>query len=186
MASKTEIANRALIKLGQPRVSNIATDSSAAPVTINQIYDSVLKYCIQQYPWNFTITRTDLAPDANAPSWGFDYAFTLPSDCLQILEIMNDPEYQVEGGKILCDGSDTLYIKYIALITDAALFPPIFVEFFAQQMAIEACDRITDDTNLKSVLLQQMSGITETAMATDAIENWPAQLVDDDWLTSRL
>lgn len=186
MASKTEIANRALIKLGQPRVSNIETDSSSAAVTLNQIYSSVLQSCLQMYPWNFSVTRTDLAPDANAPSWGFNYAFTLPTDYLQLLEVKDDVEFRVEGGKILCDGEDVLYIKYVANITDTALFPPVFVEFFAQQLAIEASDRITDDDNLKANLMSQMSGIMQRAMATNAIENRPVELDNDDWLLARL
>jgi hypothetical protein len=186
MASKTEIANRALIKLGQPRVSNIETDSSAPAVTLNQIYNSVLQTCLQTYPWNFSIKRTDLAPDANAPSWGFDYAFTLPTDCLQLLEVKDDIEFRVEGRKILCDGESVLYIKYVANITDTSLFPPVFVEFLSQQLAIEASDRIADDDNLKANLMSQMAGVMQRAMATNAIENRPVELDNDDWLLSRL
>jgi hypothetical protein len=186
MASKTEIANRALVKLGQPRVSNIATDSSARAVTINQIYDTVLRGCLQMYPWNFSIKRTDLAPDATAPSWGFNAAFTLPPDCLQLLEVKDDIKYQVEGGKVLCDGTDTLYIKYIRYVSDAGLYPAIFVEYFAQELAIEACDRITDDTGMKQTLLAQMASLRERVLATDAVENWAETLVEDDWITARL
>lgn len=186
MASKTEIANRALVKLGQPRVSNIETDSSASAVTINRIYDSVLKSCQQQYPWNFAVKRTSLAPDANAPSWGWATAFTLPSDCLQLLEIKDEVEYQTEGGKILCDEATIIYIKYVALITDEALFPPLFAEFFAQQLALESSVRITDDTGLRNSLLVEMRDITDRAFAADAVENWPEKLVEDDWLRARL
>jgi hypothetical protein len=186
MASKTEIANRTLVKLGQPRVSNIDTDSSARAIAINQIYDTVLRGCLQMYPWNFSIKRTDLAPDALAPSWGFSASFTLPANCLQLLEVKDDIKYQVEGGKVLCDGTDTLYIKYIAYISDAGLYPPIFVEYFSQELAIEACDRITDDTGIKQTLLAQMSSLRERVLATDAIENWPEMLVEDDWLLARL
>lgn len=75
MASKTEIANRGLMKLGQPRVSNIDTDPSPAAVAMSALFDSVRDELLQSYPWNFAIKRVDIAAAVDAPSWGWDNAF---------------------------------------------------------------------------------------------------------------
>lgn len=186
MASKTQIANRALTKLGQGRVSNIETDGSVAAITINQIWDTVRDATLQMYPWNFAIKRTDLAPDADAPSWGWSTAFTLPSDCLQLLEIKDDIEYELERGKILCDQAEIIYIRYIYKVTDPAMYPPIFVEVLAHDLAIESCDKITDDTSLKNLLIAERTQIMNKALATDSVENITTEIIEDTWLTARL
>jgi hypothetical protein len=185
MASKTEIGNRMLTKIGQPRVSNFETDNSSAAMAVNVIYEAVLKSTLQMYPWNFAIKRAPLAPDVTAPAWGFLSAFPVPSDCLQLLEIKDDVEYQIEGGKILCDEGNVIYIKYISYVTDASLYPPIFVELFAQNGAIEICSRVTDDEGMKQNLLLQMRDLRDKVLATDAVENWPEMLVEDDWIRAR-
>lgn len=186
MASKTSIANRALFKLGQSRVSNIETDSSVNAITMNQLWDTVRDSLLQSYPWNFATKRIDLAQDASDPAWGFDAQYTLPSDCLQLLEIEDSPDYQVEGGKILCNVADTLYIKYLYRNDSVGTYPPTFVEALAISLAIEACDKISDDNTKKQLLLSEYRMIMDRVLATDSIEN-PAQVIDEDeWITSRL
>lgn len=185
MASKTQIANRALNKLGQGRVSNIDTDSSVAAITMAGLWDTVRDATLQMYPWNFAVRRTDLAPDADAPSWGWSTAFSIPSDCLQLLEIKDDVKYEIEANKILCDEAEIIYIKYIKRETDVSLWPPTFNEMFIMNLAIEACDRITDDTNLKAVLIQQARDLREKVLATDSVENKSVEVEEDDWVTVR-
>lgn len=185
MASKTEIANRTLIKLGQSRVSNIDTDTSTAAVTLSQLWDSVRDSTLQMYPWNFATKRADLVPDSVSPSWGYSTAFSIPSDFLQLLEIKDDIDYKIEGNKILCDQSDIIYIKYIRREDDVSMYPPIFVEMLSQNLAIESCDRIADDTNLKAVLIQQSKDLREKVLATDSVENLPVEVDEDDWVTVR-
>ena len=186
MASKTQVANRWLMKLGQGRTSNIETDSSPAAIAVNQVWDTVRDAVLQQYPWNFAIKRVNLPADVTAPSWGWGSAFSLPSDCLQLLEIKDNVPYEIEGGKILCDQADILYIRYIAKITDVALWPPVFVEVFAHEGAIETCVRITDDNALLQLLTVQKNDIVNSALATDSVENLPADVVEDEWLVARL
>ena len=90
MASKTEIANRALSKLGQPRVSNIDTTDTKPARIIRDMYDSVRDALLQSYPWNFAVKRVTLAPDATAPAWGWTFAYTPPADFLSIYRVKFD------------------------------------------------------------------------------------------------
>lgn len=184
-ASKTEIANQALIKLGQPRVSNIETDTSVAAQTMNGIWQTVLTTTLQTFPWNFAIKRTDLAASAVLPSWGWDNQFPLPSDCLQILEVKDDPDYVIEEGYIRCDQTGPLYIRYIAYISETSLYPPVFIDLFTHDLALAACERITNDRGLQQVLLSERRGIAERALITDSVENWPEKPIEDAWITAR-
>lgn len=186
MASKSEIANRALLKLGQPRISNIETDPSPNAIAMNSLFDNVRDEILQSYPWNFSIKRANIAADVVTPTWGWDNAYPLPSDCLRLLEIKDVSEFSVENNKILCDETDAIYIKYIFKVTDTGLFPSLFNEVFSVSLAIEACDRIANDDGLKQSLMQQRREILQRATSTDAIENPPEFFEDDVWLVSRL
>lgn len=189
MASKTEIANRGLMKLGQPRVSNIDTDPSPAAVAMSALFDSVRDELLQSYPWNFAIKRVDIAAAVDTPSWGWNNAFPLPSDCMRIIEIKDLDEYAIESvndvTSIVCDEAGPLYVKYIYRVTDPGLFTSLFNELMSSSLAIEACSRITDDDSLKQLLLGQHNEIMNRVTSTDAIENPVEYFVEDDWLSAR-
>lgn len=186
MAGKTEIANRTLIKLGQPRVSNIETDTSPAAITVNNLWSTVRDSLLQSYPWNFAIKRVALAPEGTNPVYGWDRQFLPPVDFLQLLDVKDDIEYLVEGGRILANGVTELYARYIARIEDTSLYPALFNEMLIITLAIEGCDRITQDKNLKTTLLAEQKMIAQRALGADAIENTPEDPPLDDWLRDRL
>lgn len=186
MASKSEIANRGLIKLGQPRISNIETDPSPNAIIMNSLFDNVRDEILQSYPWNFSIKRADIAADVVTPTWGWDNAFSLPVDCLRILEIKDVSDYSVENNKILCDENGPIYIKYIYRVSDTALFPSLFNELFSITLAIQANEKITNNQGLQQTLIMERKEILERASSTDAIENPPEYFEDDAWLVARL
>ena len=185
MASKSEIANRMLSKLGETRVSNIDTDNTKKAKTIRFMWNSLRDSFLQAYPWNFAIKRAQLAKDATAPSWGYSNRYSLPSDFLALLEIKGNPDYRREGGYILTDAGAPIYIRYIARITNTGEWPAIFNEAFATRGAYEACEEITQSNTKKQILAQELKEVIAEAYATDAIEDPPVELQDDTWLTAR-
>jgi hypothetical protein len=185
MASKTAIANRALSKLGETRVSNIETDNTKPAKTIRFMYDIVRDAMLTAYPWNFAIKRAQIAADASAPAWGYNKQYTLPVDFLSLLEIRGNPEYRIEGGKILTNEGAPIYIRYISRISDAALFDPLFVEAFATRMAYEACEEITQSNTKKQILMSDLEMTVKSAYANNAIQGQPQTLEADTWLLAR-
>lgn len=99
---------------------------------------------------------------AIAPSWGYDYEFSLPGDCLRILGVSNDEEeasantfdYKVEQGRILTD-EDKLYLRYVARITDTALFPWWFIDTLALKIAVELSEVQAKSASLTQDMRQQ-------------------------------
>lgn len=185
MASKTDIANRVLSKLGHPRVSNIDTDNTKAAKTIRYMYDIILAALLAAFPWNFAIKRAQIAADASAPAWGYNKSYTLPVDFLSLLEIRGNPEYSIESGKILTNEGAPIYIKYISSVTDSGLFDPLFVELFATRMAYEACEELTQSNTKKALLLRDLQMIIKEAYASDSIQDMPQSLEADTWLLAR-
>lgn len=185
MASKSEIANRMLSKIGDARVSNVETDSSERAQIINSGFELWRDELLCSYPWNFAIKRTQLAKDGTAPAWGYNNRYQLPSDYLHILEIKGDPDYRIEDGYILTDEGAPLKIKYVRRITSTGEFHPLFSEALASHGAIEICEKLTQSNTKKEILIAQHREIIGRAYAIDAIENPPQRRTDDEWLLSR-
>lgn len=185
MASKTDIANRALTKLGEGRVSNIETDGSISAVTINGMWTGLRDYLQKSFPWHFCIKRYGLAASATAPAWGYSTAYPFPTDYLALLEIQNDPDYILEGGHILTNVSGQLNIRYIARIEDVSQFDPMFNEAFSCLLAHEACERITQSNTKKESLRRDMMKVINDAYTEGSILDLPQKLALDEWISSR-
>jgi hypothetical protein len=199
MASQVEIANRALTKIGEARITSIADDLEAARV-INSMWDIVRDAELRARNWNFSITRTSLAALVTTPAFRYDYEFQLPSDCLKIIQVgeyfpgpsmsdyRNYPEapYQIEGRKILTDYAAPLYVRYVASITDTGQWDSLFSEAFACKLASEICERLTQSNTKRELAMAEYDRAIFAAVRADALENPPQPLADDAWILSRL
>ena len=185
MASKTDISNRALSKLGEKRVSNVDTDDKDAAKVIRYMWENVRDALITSYPWNFAIKRKQLAASGDTPAWGYGKQYLLPADFLALLEIKGQPEFKLEGGYILTDDGSPIYIRYISRITDTGSFDALFNEALAAKLAVEACEEITQSNTKKQILLREYEAAIKEAYASDAIQEYPQKLTDDEWILAR-
>lgn len=185
MASKTDVINRALSKLGQPRIANAETTNTKPARVMNGMWGSVRDAMLQAYPWKFAGYRTQLAA-TTAPEWGWDNAFLLPNDYLAMRQIKDDPDYDIENGKILTDAGAPLYIRYTRRITNTAQFHPLFVEAFASRLAYEGCEEITDSNTKQEKALRDLNLAINQAYQVDAIEVPSEELPEDEWLEARI
>lgn len=199
MASKTDIANRALTKLGDDRIIDLLDDTERAR-TINSLYNSCRDSELRAHVWNFAVRRVALPRLATVPAFGFAYEYQLPAENLRLIQVgecwnwwsLQDyisgsiAEFQVEGRKIVTDIGSPLKIRYIERIDDTGLYDALFVEAFACRLAIEACERITQSNTKLQALEQQYKETIKMATRVDSIENPPEQLPDESWMLSRL
>ena len=185
MASKTEIANRALSKLGHPRVSNIDTDSSKAAKAIRFMWDMTRDGLLMAYPWNFAVKLAQLAADTEEPLFGYTTQYSLPSDFLALISIDNNPEFQFVGGKIHTSESAPLDIKYISKVTNCGLWDALFNESMASKLAYEGCEEITQSNTKKQMLAQDFATAIKLAYANNSIQTQQTEYDPDEWLTIR-
>lgn len=191
MASKTAICNWALIKNGQPRVSDIDTTDTKPARTLVALWPLVLDATLQAYPWKFAIISAQLAADDDAPAnpdW--DVQYTVPTDYLALISIKDDPDYEMEGRTddtlgILTDETAPLYIRYIRRITNTAIFHALFNRVLACDLALEGAKSITDSNIDKDSVLKDKAIAIAQAYAMDAIETPSEELPEDDWITAR-
>jgi hypothetical protein len=199
MASRVEIANRALTKVGEARIMSLDDDVEAARV-ISALWDVVRDAELRSRNWNFSVKREALAALSAAPSWGFAVQYQLPSDCLRVVQVgeffpgpsmsdyrnRSESMWQIEGGKILTDYEAPLKIRYVARIEDTGSWDALFVEVFACRLAVEICERITQSNTKRELAWNEYGDAIKSAVRADAIENPPEPLPDDSWMLSRL
>jgi len=185
MASKTEIANRALAKIGDTRVSNIETDGTKKALVINDMWDLVRDALLQSYPWNFALKRASILADGTAPAWKWSKRYAVPTDFLSLIEIQDFPDYEMVGGFIETDNSSPLKILYVSRVEAAGDFDPLFAEALASSLAVEIVEVLTQSNTKKNILLAELESNIKAAFAADAIQDMPQEQRPDSWLTSR-
>jgi hypothetical protein len=94
--------------------------------------------------------------------------------------------YSVEGDKILTDLGAPLAIRYIARITDPALFNASFAEAFAARLAHTCCERITQSDSKQQLAWGYYKQAIKEAVLANAVEGAPESQADDTWVLARL
>jgi len=199
MASRVDVANRALTKLGAARIIDFIDDNKQARA-IQAMFDIVADAELRSHLWSFTVKRTDLAALVSTPNWGFEYEYQLPSDFLRLLQVdevyvgpsMDDyrnkdtSEYVLEGNKILTNFAAPLKIKYQARVVDTTQWDATFVEAMASRLAMELAEDLTQSNQKKADAVEDYRRAIKTAIRCNAIEQPPMDLPDDAWMMSRL
>ena len=184
--SAVDVANSALQKIGAASITSL-TDGSAEARAVSIAYDSNRRDELRRYPWNFSIKRAVLAPDVETPTFGYDYQFTLPADCLRVMRCADATiDWQIEGRKILTNGGDTLYLRYQSDVTDEAQWDSNFYNVFAVSLAIDICDKLTQSNTKKQALQKEYNESIAFAKRSDSIEFGPIDAQDDYWWLVRL
>ena len=166
------ICNSALIKLGADPIVSLEDDSRTAKLCKEQ-YPKLKLALLRSHPWNFAEKRLVIAADATAPAFGYTYRYTVPGDCLRVLEVNdNETEWKLENGYILSDSSDCK-LRYIAEVSEER-FEFLFSELLATALASDLSATINPAQ--KVTLLKQHEDILRLTRTIDAQENFPRQV----------
>lgn len=199
-ASAVEIANRALAKLGEDRITAFS-DASKQARLVNSLFAIVRQSELRTNTWSFSVTRTTLSADATPPAFGYSQRFLLPAQWLRTLMVgdlwpgsditdyRTGPESQwwtIEGRYLLTDMAAPLKLRYIQDVEDTTQWDSAFVEAFACKLAVEMCEDLTADAGKMQMVSQQYDRAITAAARANAIEKPPKQIADDTWVTSRL
>lgn len=190
--SQTEIVNLALTRLGQDRVISIGDDVEAARV-MRSLWDFTRDAVLASYPWKFAIKRTSLPALADAPAYGWARQFTVPEECLRLVQVGDDyvfytgllETFQLEGGVIMTDEAAPLRLRYVERVTNVGLWPVLFGRVVAMQLAIDACEKLTTSSAKQTALNDAYALAVAQARKQSAIERPPQRAENSDWLNAR-
>ena len=191
-----EIANRALIKIGESPVSSYNQKPLGEILQI--VYDEVKLNLLSSYPWRFAIKRVVLAPlDEGSNNPRFKYKFQLPSDYLLLKSISginhnanlrnynatNGTRYEVEGNYVYYT-EDNLPIVYVADV-DETLYPPLFKEAFANKLASELSIKVHQNLSLVELYEQKFNVSVDSAISHNEIIADTEEMPDNSWIAIR-
>ena len=176
MASVVDICNGALNQLGASTILSLTEDSKNARIC-NQRYTQVRDGVFRSHPWNCLQKRVELAADTTAPAWGFKVSFTLPSDCLRLLRILDyESNYKVEGRKILSNTSG-MKILYVARITDPNQYDELLRETLSASLGADIAFAITSNNQTAQNMYTLFQDKLRDARFVDSTEG---QNIDQD------
>jgi hypothetical protein len=189
MASKVEIANRALQILGAKRIVSLTEDSRNARA-ISAAFEPVKLAELRKHPWAFATKRVQLAASATAPAFTKARAFPLPADYVRLLppdseENFNDLDWEIEGKSIITNDSAPLNVRYIYDVTDPNEMDVLFRESFAAKLAEQLCEEITQSNTKVATAQSFYKDAIAEARRTNAIEKTAQKPPDDEWVTCR-
>ena len=173
MPSVVEICNLALAEVGDIFIESL-TENTKEAKRCNVAYNPARRGLLRLFDWGFARKRVELAPLVEAPDFGFDAAFQMPSDCLRVLEIVDAPEWRIEGRQILASGT-ALKIIYAADVTDPSYFDALFVRALALRIAADVAFSLAPSKTLVENLEALFALAMQQAARTSAVES--------DWKT---
>jgi hypothetical protein len=143
--SAVAICNLALSRTGNGQAIAALTESSAAAVQLNAIYESTRDYVIRDAPWGFAKRTAAVGLVAADPTTDWLYAHRVPADCLRVRRIINPSgrnsvstvPFEIasdDQGELIYSDQYTPVIEYSARVTYEGLFPPDFVSVLAWRL----------------------------------------------------
>lgn len=171
-ASVVQICNLALMNFGDISITSL-DDQTKQARACKVFYPLLRDELLHQHPWNFAMTRADISAQvADAPPFGFSYAYTLPADCLRVWELYgSDAEWVVEGGQLLTNQDSDIRIRYIRAVTETGRFSPSFVTCLGLKLGARLASKLADDSKQKAELLEELNKIAlPDAMRLNAME----------------
>ena len=161
MTSVVEICNSALNSLGAANITALTEDSRNARLC-NQRYEPVRDAIFRTHYWNCLVKRVELAADTTAPAYEYEKQYTLPADCIRVIQIggfhngsssmlSGGQTYKIEGKKVITDEPE-IFLTYIAKITDPQEYDTLLVETIASRLAAELAYAVTQSNTVATQL----------------------------------
>ena len=153
--AEIDVINRALRILGETPITSTTAPETNAGKHLVAIYDQCRREVLEAHPWNFA-ERWESVDLTNAPAFGYDDAYVLPSDFIALLMVgdirederdyrllyQGNPDYQ----RVIAldnNGEDTLQIAYTADVTLLNLWSPLAVKVLALWIAADSVNGVT-------------------------------------------
>lgn len=189
MATKLDIINAALTKLGLEPIATLSDNTKRAKQADTN-YERLKRKLLRQHPWNFAKKRIELTADVgSSPVYGFNFQYSLPSDFLRLLQIESSYEdHAIEGDKLFYNDGEKINIQYVHDAAEA-LFDtdPLFEDLLAITLAHELSYGLVQNQSLKEQLAGEMARLmAESRLINAQSRGTPQDLGGDGLIIARL
>jgi len=177
MASKLEIYNQALVRIGEQIIKSPDEDSKTRRIC-DEVYEQSLLEVLREYPWGCAKHRASLTRLTETPAFGYTYTYALPADFIRMVdlydkygEIDNDTRWSIEGSKFLCD-AEVVNIVYVKWIPDVNKLDSLATSALISKLASKIAFSITQSKELVKMITNEYEQLIITkAKSIDTIEN---------------
>lgn len=183
------IANRALLRIGYEAIASL-DDGSTAANYCTQLLPQAIDTVMSVYPWRDCLNRAQLAPLAQAPSFGFDYQFVLPQDFARLKSVAaldddgEECEWSLEGDKVLSDAT-SVSILYASLPSSPDSLSPATRDLFVRQLAYLVSIPLIKNDTISNRLLQEYQQALSLAINQDNVSHYEEDTAIDWFDESR-
>jgi hypothetical protein len=180
---KTGIANLALSNLGESRIQSLTENSGRARACSARI-EGVIETVLRMNVWNSALERIQLT-QIDAPIFGWNYTYQLPSDCIKVVEVEPVSKYQVEK-KNLLSNETSLYLLYVANPADTNNLDILLAEAIAMKLAVEIAETLTSKEGLKNEMAQKYFMAIQEARSANARDKTPEHRERSSYLDAKI
>lgn len=198
-ASRTDIMNDALRLIGVKPIAS--PDEKSEPARqIGAIYDRVIRFELEQYPWAFAKKEATLPANLAEPSFRYERSFNLPADFLRMVEFEDRwvwvidsgvnaspvKSFEIFGRTIRTNEGAPLKITYIAdLSEDPSLWTATFSRMASCALARDVAPSLNRAESWIKIAEDRYRQTELRARRSAAIQRAPSRTADGSWLTSR-
>lgn len=198
MPSETDLLNDAIGQIGASRITAI-DDGSTNATHCQTFYPTLRDAELTAVHWTWAKRRVELAEDADGPPFEFTFSYTLPADCLKLIEYNGaatdltniigfegrvPARWKVEGNKVLTNDG-TVKIVYLARITDPNKWTPYFYQGVAAKLAGKLASAIMKDSRMALAKLEEGQYLISLAAAIDSQQSSIEPFIVDGLLWGR-
>ena len=184
------VCNQALMKIGATRITSF-DDATVNARDCEASYAVSRDQVLEAFPWTFAKRRAVLAQASDAPAFGYSYQYSLPSDCLKVLSIVEvpsitkEPDWVVEGALLLTN-EEEVYLHYTRVVEDATHYSPSFIRALSLYLAAHLAMSIAKNAKLANELEDKyVRYIEREAMVINARQNNEAPYQSNAYVDSR-
>lgn len=175
---KADLYNGAARLLKERRFSDITADDVELRYELDNVYDDVLAFALEQGQWNFASRSTSISGSASS-NRGFAYRFTKPSDFVRLIAISASSTYYPplenydQDGTYFFSNETTIYVTYVSNDSSyggsLTLWPRTYGKAVEALLALEVGPHITKDEKLLAQIAATYADALKLALAKDAI-----------------
>jgi hypothetical protein len=135
------------------------------------------------YQYGLEIAYDLSTANGSVPSFGYDYQYTIPASTFRVTKVeigtqSTEPEWEMEGRRILINSSGSVDITYIPQLTDTDYFPPLFQKALIANLASYLAIALANDSVLQALRIAERDTIIAKAQQMTDREGRPNELPD--------
>ena len=193
----TKICNMAILHVGGNKILSI-NDSSVEAIVCETHYDVARDKVLEDKDWTFAVSRAEITQNAVDPVFGYQSSFTLPSDCIRVIEAWdsmddmmfrgrsNPLEWEKEENNISADTEGSIFIRYIKRIETTSRFSAGFVDALSLYLAHKLAVPIAKSTRLQTDMMNLYLRSVKDAANADGLQGRSRRIRSSRLVNARL